>query len=42
MGEYVSLLGDDDFLLPMAVEHLLDTLEKKARYFAFKYFWVSK
>ena len=29
MGEYVLLLGDDDFLLPMAVEHLLDTLEKK-------------
>lgn len=22
MGEYVLLLGDDDFLLPMAVEHL--------------------
>lgn len=32
MGEYVLLLGDDDFLLPMAVEHLLDTLEKN-RYF---------
>ena len=29
VGEYVLLLGDDDFLLPMAVEHLLDTLEKK-------------
>lgn len=29
MGEYVLLLGDDDFMLPMAVEHLLDTLEKK-------------
>ena len=29
VGEYVLLLGDDDFMLPMAVEHLLDTLEKK-------------